>query len=222
MWNTLVSKLECPLDNKAVPPPESFWWTPDFSWMTLLCFFENHNNGLHFSLSIFLPLSSHPPLSYPKVASVGNYHYVFIQGQPTEEAVVLALSAGVLLAASRGGRKEGWMSAEELYSCLQARPHLSRLLLWRWPSCHHAVNTKPLHEGQLSLSLFSHPVCQILTLSQCLQLFYYFKSLYIIYQKPFVLKWQILKSRFWWGDTTRQRPINYIVKPWWRKYLWIK
>lgn len=103
------------------------------------------------SISISLPLSSHPPLSDPKVASVGNYHYVFIQGQPTEEAVVLALSAGVLLAAWRGGRKEGWMSAEDLYSCLQARPHLSRPLLWRWSSCHH---TKQLHEGQLSLSLF--------------------------------------------------------------------
>lgn len=75
-----------------------------------------------------------------------------------------------LLAAWRGGRKEGWreggMAAEEVYSCLQAGPYLSRHLLWRWPSCHHAADTKQPHTRVSWAALFvSRPACQLLTLS---------------------------------------------------------
>ena len=93
------------------------------------------------------------------------------------------------------GRQEGrmvgrgWMAAEEVYSCLQARPYLSRLLLWRWPSCHHAANTKQLHMRVSWAALFvSHPVCQLFTLCPCLLLFsvwfnvYSLNSLFINHQ----------------------------------------
>lgn len=56
------------------------------------------------------------------------------------------------------------MAAEEAYSCLQARPYLTRHLLWRWPSCHHTANTKLLHmRVSWAVPFVSCPACQPFT-----------------------------------------------------------
>lgn len=57
------------------------------------------------------------------------------------------------------GWREGWMAAEEVYSCLQARPYLSRRLLWWWPSCHHTAHTKQLHVSFSWAALFVISSC---------------------------------------------------------------
>lgn len=47
--------------------------------------------------------------------------------------------------AGRTAVREGWMAAEEVYSCLQAGRRSSRRSLWRRPSCRRAANTEWLH-----------------------------------------------------------------------------
>lgn len=210
LWHILASKFQCPLDDNAVPRPEFSWGTPDFSMKiqndsSLVSLKTTIMTSIFPSKYSFQSQFSLPPLSHPNVASVGNYHYVFIQGQPTEEAVVLELSAWVCwlrwgTAGRRDGGRDGWMAAEEVYSCLQARPYLSRLLLWRRPSCHHAAHTKRLHMRVSWAALFvSHPVCHLLTLSlfPCrsllCQLIFIYWVLFIVYisKQPFILKWWI-------------------------------
>lgn len=58
------------------------------------------------------------------------------------------------------GWQEGGTDPEEAYSCFHPRSHSTRLLLWRWPSCHQAVNTKQLHECRPR-----HFVCRLSCLS---------------------------------------------------------
>lgn len=74
------------------------------------------------SVSLRAPFSSRFT-SVHNVASVANYYHGPVEGRPTEEAVVLELAAGD---GRKDGWQEGWMAAEEVYSCLQAGLYLSR------------------------------------------------------------------------------------------------
>ena len=139
-----------------------------------LCFFVNHNYDPPFipQNSLFkvnsLSLSHHcrPPLC----GICGQLPLSFHTRPANRGSWCIGARSTSLLAAWRGGRKEGWreggMAAEEVYSCLQAGPYLSRHLLWRWPSCHHAADTKQPHTRVSWAALFvSRPACQLLNLS---------------------------------------------------------
>lgn len=184
--------------------------------MTLLGFFENHNNGLHFSLSISLPLSSHPPPPTPLYLTL-KWHLwaitiTFSYKASQQRKLLYWRSQREFFWLRRGvaGRRDGCLLRIFIHVC--RRGHT-----WVDPYCGGdlPVTTQSSFMRVSGVSLcFSSCLSTLDSLSMSAAL-HYFKSLYIIYQKPFVL----LVLRFWRGDTTKQRPVNYIVKPWWRKYL---
>lgn len=87
------------------------------SWKSPFCLFETTiMKSIFPSKRSFQSPSALPLLSRPDVASVGNYHYVFIQGQPTEEAVVLEASAWVWWLCGRvAGKRDGWLLRRSIH-----------------------------------------------------------------------------------------------------------
>lgn len=137
MWHILVSKLLNVHVMTMLSPghrsPERLQTSLWRSWITPFCFFETTIMTIFPSKYSFQSQFSLPPLSYPNVASVGNYHYVFIQGQPTEEAVVLELAVWVCwLRRGTAGRRDGGRDGRLLRSPI----HVSRRgHTWVGPYC---------------------------------------------------------------------------------------